>query len=1024
MQIVLKIEGGGTKSITIDEKALEAQLRAAVQGEVRFDGGTRALYATAAGNYRQVPIGVVLPRTNLDVVEAIAICRRYGAPVLMRGGGTSLAGQTCNVAVVLDISKYLRDIVKLDPGSKSARVQPGVVLDDLRNAAEQYHLTFAPDPSTHTHCTLGGMIGNNSCGVHSVMGGKTVDNVESMRVLTYDGLELEVGKTSDDELESIIRAGGRRGEIYYKLKTLRDKYADLIRQRFPKIPRRVSGYNLDQLLPENGFNVARALVGSEGTCVVVLEATVHLVYSPPKRSLLVLGYPDVYSAGDHVTQILAFGPIGLEGFDDRLIDDIKKKHKATDDLALLPKGGGWLVVEFGGESREQSDAQARKAMEELKKLSDPPDMRLYDDKQQEERLRELRESGLGATAFVPAAPLTWEGWEDSAVPPEKLGNYLRDFRKLLDKYKYGCDLYGHFGQGCVHTRIDFDLESQPGIEKYRAFTREAAGLVAHFGGSLSGEHGDGQSRAELLAIMFGNELVDAFQEFKRIWDPEWKMNPGKIVDPYRRDENLRLGAQYQPWRPQTHFKFPDDSWTVSRAVLRCVGIGNCRREEGGTMCPSYMVTHEERHSTRGRSRLLFEMLRGEVIQGGWREGSVLEALDLCLSCKGCKGDCPVNVDMATYKAEFLSHYYQGKLRPRHAYAIGYIHRWARLAAHFPRTINFFAQAPVLGSMAKFAAGISRHRRMPPFADEPFKNWFKRHRGLHSGYERNVRDTPTKTEVILWADTFNNYFHPGTAQAAVEVLESAGCRIRVPRQNLCCGRPLYDYGMLDSAKRLLIEILETLRAPIRAGVPVVVLEPSCAAVFRDELMNFFPNDEDAKRLSQQTFLLSEFLEKRIEDYQPPPMNRKAIVHGHCHHRAVMKMDAEEKVLKKLGLDFQLLDSGCCGMAGGFGFEKDHYDISIQVGERVLLPAVRQADPETLIIANGFSCREQISQTTDRKALHLAEVIQMAMRGEGSGAGDHRRSIAKQGRVRAAAVGLAAGAMLLGGGLLWAVMRRRT
>ncbi|MGH9405759.1 MAG: FAD-binding and (Fe-S)-binding domain-containing protein [Terriglobia bacterium] len=1022
MRIISKVEGGETRATEIDEQGLESKLRAAIRGEIRFDPGSRALYATAAGNYRQTPIGVVIPRTTQDLRETVAICRQFGAPILTRGGGTSLAGQTCNVAVIIDVSKYLRGILSLDPASKCARVEPGVVLDDLRDAAEKHHLTFAPDPSTHTHCTLGGMIGNNSCGVHSVMGGKTVDNIESMRILTYDGLEFEAGATSEQELESIIRAGGRRGEIYGGLKALRDRYAGLIRQRFPNIPRRVSGYNLDSLLPEKGFHVAQALVGSEGTCVVVLEATARLMDSPPARSLLVLGYPDVYSAGDHVTEVLAYGPVGLEGLDDRLIDDIKKKHKATNDLQLLPKGQGWLVVEFGGKTREESHAHARKAMDGLKKLSNPPEMRLYDDKKEEERLKELRESGLGSTAWVPAAPDTWEGWEDSAVPPEKLGDYLRSFRKLLDKYQYGCDLYGHFGQGCVHTRIDFDLESRPGIEKYRAFTQEAAELVVRFGGSLSGEHGDGQSRGELLRIMFGDELVNAFREFKRLWDPEWKMNPGKIVDPYRRDENLRLGEDYQPRHPETYFKFPDDSWNVSRAALRCVGIGNCRREGGGTMCPSYMVTHEEQHSTRGRSRLLFEMLRGEVIHGGWQEESVHEALDLCLSCKGCKGDCPVNVDMATYKAEFLSHYYAGRLRPRHAYAIGYIHRWAELAQHAPRLANFFAEAPVLGSLAKFAAGISQHRKMPPFASEPFRTWFEKHRGSRNGNGYTVRDDG-KPQVILWADTFNNYFHPRTAEAAVEVLESAGFRVRVPRQALCCGRPLYDYGLLDGAQRLIERNIDTLRKPIREGVPIVVLEPSCAAVFRDELMNLFPRDEDAQRLSKQTFLLSEFLEKHAENYQPPRLGRKALVHGHCHHKAVMKMDAEEAILKKIGLDYKLLDSGCCGMAGGFGFEKEHYDISMKVGERALLPAVRQADPETLIIANGFSCREQISQTTDRKALHLAQVIQMGLHPED----DHAESASEDERETCspAEVALLAGGAALGAGaLIWALTRRRS
>ncbi|HEX5484025.1 MAG TPA: FAD-linked oxidase C-terminal domain-containing protein [Terriglobia bacterium] len=1009
------------KTISVDAAGLGTELRASLEGEVRFDDGARALYSTAGGNYRQVPIGVVIPCTLGDVRRSVAICRQYGAPVLTRGGGTSLAGQCCNTAVVIDISKYLRKILELDPGQKRARVEPGVVLDDLRNAAEEYHLTFAPDPSTHTHCTLGGMIGNNSCGVHSVMGGKTVDNVEALRVLTYDGLEFETGRTSEEDLHRIIQEGGRRGEIYSRMKALRDKYAGLIRQRFPQIPRRVSGYNLDQLLPESGFHVARALVGTEGTCVTVLDATLRLIPSPPVRSLLVLGYPDVYSAGDHIMEVLAHKPTGLEGLDDRLLRDMKKKHKHTDDLKLLPEGAGWLVVEFGGETKEEADGKARGLMDELKKRPDAPSMKRYDDHEMEKRIKEVRESGLGATAWIPNEPPTWEGWEDCAVPPEKLGDYLRDFRKLLDKFNYACDLYGHFGQGCVHTRIDFDLETQPGIDKYRAFVHEGAHLVVRYGGSLSGEHGDGQSRAELLPIMFGNELIEAFREFKRIWDPDWKMNPGKVVDPYRVDENLRLGANYKPWTPGTHFQYPDDSGNFARAALRCVGVGNCRREEGGTMCPSYMVTFEERDSTRGRARLLFEMVRGDVLQDGWQDEAVRQALDLCLACKGCKGDCPVNVDMATYKAEFLSHYYKRHLRPRHAYAIGYIHRASWLAGRFPRLTNAFTQTPGLSAAAKALAGIAPERKIPPYAHESFKRWFRRNRGVHQENRADGSGSGSKPVVILWPDTFNNYFHPRTARAAVEVLEAAGYRVRVPRQNLCCGRPLYDYGMLDSAERLLLKTLDAIRTPIRNGTPVVVLEPSCAAVFRDELVGLLGKNEDAKRLSQQTFLLSEFLEK--QNYQPPALSRKAIVHAHCHHRAVMTIKDEKKVLDKLALDYEFLDSGCCGMAGGFGFEKEHYDVSVKVGERVLLPAVRRAEQDTLIIANGFSCREQISQTTNRKALHLAEVIRMALDGGKSGA--EAEDSSRQARVapaRATTAALIASGVLAMAGLAWAARRK--
>jgi FAD/FMN-containing dehydrogenase/Fe-S oxidoreductase len=954
---------------------LAADLRRVMRGEVRFDRGSRALYATDGSNYRQVPIGVVLPRDKEDVVAAMRVCREHGAPMLSRGGGTSLAGQCCNVAVVFDFTKHMRAIVELDPDRKRARVEPGLVLDTLRDAAEKYHLTFAPDPSTHNHCTLGGMIGNNSCGVHSVMGGKAVDNVESLEVLTYEGMQFSVGATTDAQLDQIIGEGGRRGQIYAGLRRLRDQYADLIRQRYPKIPRRVSGFNLDELLPENGFHVARALVGTEGTCVTVLEATVRLVDSPPARTLLVLGYPDVYSAADHVTDLLAFHPVGLEGLDDRLVDDMKKMKLHPEDLQLLPDGNGWLLVEFGGQTREESDSAARAAMSAIDRRPNAPSMKMYDDIRQEKLVWKVRESGLGATARVPGEPITWEGWEDSAVPPERLGGYLRDLRRLFDKYGYGCSLYGHFGQGCVHTRIDFDLETAAGIDKYKAFMEDASDLVVSYGGSLSGEHGDGQSKAQFLPKMFGPELVEAFRAFKTIWDPDGKMNPGKVVNPYRIDQNLRLGADYRPPDVATHFKYPSDRNSFTFMTTRCVGVGECRREHGGTMCPSYRVTHDEEHSTRGRAHLLFEMMRGDPIADGWRDEHVKDALDLCLSCKGCKGECPVNVDMATYKAEFLSHYYEKRRRPAAAYAMGFVHRWARLASLAPGLANAATHAPILSTVFKQLGGVSGKRDVPRFARRTFVDWFGEHR------RQNKSPRPTgnsrATRVILWPDTFNNFFHPSVAIAATEVLEAANCDIVVPRQPFCCGRPLYDYGFLRQAKRQLRQILRGLRPHLTAGTPIVVLEPSCLAVFRDELVNLFPGDEDAKRLSRQAVLLSEFLRKRLSGYEPPRLNRDVMLHGHCHHKAIAKLDDEEAILTQMGVRLESLDSGCCGMAGSFGFEADHYDVSMQVGELVLLPAVRRAGADTLIVADGFSCREQIRQGTSKRALHLAEVLQLGM-----------------------------------------------
>ena len=951
------------QSLNVDAAALAAALRREIGGEVRFDDGARAMYATDASNYRQVPIGVVVPRDADDVVATVTLARSFGAPILARGAGTSLAGQCCNVAVILDMSKYMHHIVEMNPQEGFARVEPGIVLDDLRAAAEKHGMTFGPDPATHAYCTIGGMIGNNSCGVHAVMAGKTVDNIEELDILTYDGIRMRVGRTSDDELERIIAGGGRRGEIYAGLKRIRDTYGDLVRTKFPKIPRRVSGYNLDELLPENGFHVARALVGTEGTCVTVLEAKCRLVYSPPGRALVVAGYRDVYEAADDVPRILSFKPIGLEGFDDLLVRDMRARNLHPEGVNLLPPGGGWLLVEFGGANQEEADAAAHAMIGTVERSPSTPAMKLLGTKRQQRMVWAVRESGLGATAHVPGRPIMWEGWEDAAVAPQKLGGYLRDLRKLLDRYEYGGDFYGHFGDGCVHTRTNFDLQSEPGIRKFRSFLDDAADLVTSYGGSFSGEHGDGQARADLLPKMFGEELMGALREFKALWDPDWKMNPGKVIVPYKAEENLRLGAKYDPWKPKTHFAFEEDHGLMSRAMLRCVGVGRCRRLDGGTMCPSYQATREEEHSTRGRAHLLWEMFDGGVIPSTWRNEAVKDALDLCLACKGCKGDCPTGTDVATYKAEFLSHYYKGRIRPMPAYAMGWIYWWAGLAQKTPGIANAFMRLPIVKRMS----GVAAERRMPQFAKTTFREQFRRRQHRKGG-----------KRVVLWPDTFNNHFTPATAVAALDVLESAGYEVVIPEERICCGRPLYDWGFLGLAKRLLSRTMSVLESEIEAGTPIVGLEPSCVAVFRDELPNLFPRNETARQLTASAMTLSEFIQREGDAFPVHELRRKAIVQAHCHHKSVMRFDAEDQVLQRLGLDYEHPDSGCCGMAGAFGFQKAHYDVSMKVGERVILPLVREASPETLIIANGFSCREQIAQSTGRETLHLAEVLALALR----------------------------------------------
>ncbi|MEX1049495.1 MAG: FAD-binding and (Fe-S)-binding domain-containing protein [Akkermansiaceae bacterium] len=952
----------------VDAARLAAELTRQVEGEVRFGSGDRALYSTDSSNYRQIPIGVVVPKTKEDIVKTFEICRKYGAPITSRGAGTSLAGQCCNVAVIIDTSKNLRRIHELDPERRFARVEPGVVLDQIRDTAAEHHLTFGSDTSTHAWATIGGSIGNNACGVHSHLSGRTSDNIKELEIITYDGLRLRVGATSDDEFHRIIAEGGRRAEIYQSLRDLRDRYADLIREHFPKIPRRVSGYNLDDLLPENGFHVGRALSGTEGTCVGYLEATMHLVHRPPYRTLVVLGYDDIFAAGDHVPAVLEYGVIALEGMDSILVGNLQKKRlHPAEDFALLPEGQGFLLAEFGGGTREEANEQAEKMMRDFRGKFARGRMVCYEDKETQDRIFEIRESGLPATARLPELADTWEGWEDAAVHPDKLGAYLRDFRALTDRHGYSGALYGHFGQGCVHTRTDFGMKTADQVRRFRRFIEEASDLVVEYGGSFSGEHGDGQSKAEFLTKLYGPELVRAFGEFKAIWDPAGKMNPGKIVDPYRIEENLRYGKNYHPHEPETEFKYPEDKGSFSFAMERCVGVGKCRRTEEGTMCPSYMATREEKHSTRGRARLLFEMLQGDVIDRGWKEESVREALDLCLSCKACKSECPMQVDMATYKAEFNAHYFKNRLRPLPAYSMGLIHIWARLASRLPKVANFFTQAPLFSTMAKRLGGIAPQRQMPRFAETTF----------HEAFKPDPEPRP-RGRVILWADTFNDHFHPEILHAAAEVLRSAGFQVEVPRARLCCGRPLYEFGMLDLARFKLQELLGELRSDIRAGVPVVGLEPSCVSTFRTELPDLFPHDTDAQRLAKQTFILSEFLINEVQDYQAPVLKRKALVHLHCHQRATMDLNAELELLTRMGVDHELLDSGCCGMAGAFGFEKEKYDVSVACAERVLLPAVREAAQDTLIVSNGFSCQQQIEQLDGRRALHIAQLLQMALR----------------------------------------------
>ncbi len=981
-------------------RELEGLLKKSLRGEVHFDLGSRALYAADASNYRQLPIGVIFPRDASDVEAALAACRATGAAVLPRGAGTSLAGQCVNVAVVFDFSRFMNSLQELVSAERLARVEPGIVLDRLRDAAELHQLTYAPDPATHSRCTLGGMIGNNSCGVHGLLGGKVVDNVESLDIVLYDGTRMTVGATPPERLDALIRAGGRVGQIYAGLAGIRDRYASLIREKFPRIPRRVSGYNLDELLPESNFHVARALVGSEGTCANVVSATLNLTASPPFRVLAVLGFNDAFLAADAVPLALEHKPIGLEGFDSLLVDFMRRKGLALRDLDKLPPGFGFLLVEMGAWSAEEARAKAESVARASQSWPSPPVAHICTP-DEAQAVWHVRESALGAMVFVPGEPDRWEGWEDSAVPPAQLGKYLRAITRLMAEYGFSSPLYGHYGQGCVHMRINFDFRSAEGIRIFREFIDRAAETVLSFGGSLSGEHGDGQARAALLPKMFGPELVEAFREFKAIWDPHNRMNPGKLSDAvrvYDPIENLRHpvaevvssnhsgeSSNATPGAPgpshlgtrETHFAFAKDDGSFERASERCVGVGSCRNTQGAVMCPSYRATGEEQHSTRGRAHLLWEMLAGSLRQEGFQSRAVHEALDLCLSCKACKSECPVQVDMAAYKSEFLAQHYKGRLHPLHHYIFGFADRLARFGSIAPSLTNAILTGPLTSPLIKRLAGVAPERHLPRLAPKSYQETRTGSTNLlQKAAAPQVPAPPQVAQVVLlWPDTWNNYYYPQSLSAAETILTEAGFHVETPRGHICCGRPLYDFGLLGAARSYLARVLSRMAPQIEAGLPFIFLEPSCASVFKDELLELFPGDPRAKRLSQQIWLLPDFLSESAPQFAADRLaGANVLVHGHCHHKAVFGGPSSEvALLRAAGATVDLIQAGCCGMAGPFGFEASKFEVSKTIANQDLLPAVQSADSSTIIVADGFSCREQIGQLSSRQALHFAEVL---------------------------------------------------
>ncbi|MGY5071254.1 FAD-binding and (Fe-S)-binding domain-containing protein [Streptomyces griseus] len=932
-----------------------AALRSAVRGASDFGATARALTTMDASNHRRVPLGVLAPRDAEDIAAALAVCREHGVPVVARGGGTSIAGQATGTGLVLDLTRHLRTVLDLDPAARTAVVQPGVILDDLRAAAAPHGLTFGPDPSTHSRCTLGGMIGNNSCGAHSVAWGTTADNVRALSVVRYGGEALRLEQGSGARPEG---ARGTRGATAHGPEGVTELIAShlaLLRTGYPDLPRRISGYALDALLPEHpgGPDPVRAFCGSEGTLGVVTEATVRLVEAPRARALAVLGYADESAAADAAPGLLPYGPLTVEGMAADLVRE----------AAGLPRGAAWLFVETGGDT----PAEARAHAERVLRAADAVDGTVVTDPAGQRALWRIREDAAGTATRTPDGSEAWPGWEDCAVPPARLGAYLRDFRALLAEHGLRGTPYGHFGDGCIHVRIDFDLISPEGVARFRRFSEETADLVVAHGGSLSGEHGDGQARAELLPRMYGDELVALFGQFKDLWDPSGGLNPGILARPARLDENLRFAVL--PKRPvDVEFGYPQDGGDFAGAVRRCVGVAKCRTEKAGgagVMCPSFRATGEEAHSTRGRARLLHEMLAGEVITDGWRSTEVRDALDLCLSCKGCRSDCPVGVDMATYKAEFLHHHYKGRLRPAAHYAMGRLPRWLRLAAPFARPLNALARLRPLAALAKRLAGIAPERTIPVLATETYSRWLRRHRGGGTHILSSDR------VVALWADTFTEHLSPQVGRAAVRVLEEAtGRTVLPPVPGLCCGLTYVSTGQLDAARRVMRRTLD--RLGLFPGHPLVVLEPSCAATLRTDLPELLPDDPRAAELAASVRTFAQYLEEYVPDWTPPRLDRPAAGQTHCHQHAVLGDAAERRLRERLGLTGEL-SGGCCGLAGNFGFEKGHWEVSAACAEEQLLPAVREAEPGTELLADGFSCRTQLDQLAGRRARHLAEVI---------------------------------------------------
>ncbi|QUC58795.1 FAD-binding oxidoreductase [Streptomyces sp. A2-16] len=942
-------------------ESLAARLTETAPGlRVETGPGSTGPYAYDASNYRVPPRAVVFPRSADDVVAVLRACRDTGIPVTARGGGTSMAGNAVGPGVVLDLSRYLNRILDIDPVARTARVEAGVILDALRSATAMHGLTFGPDPSSHSRCTLGGMIGNDACGNRSVRHGRTSSHIEALEIVTADGVRAVADRTGLHPVDPADADQVARLEA--DVRRLIGENLEPIRTELGQIPRQVSGYQLHHLLPERGFDMARALVGTEGSCAVVTAATVRLVATAQASALLTLGYDDVVDAAEDVPEILRWNPTAVEGMDEAIVATMRAR-RGPDSVTGLPQGRAWLYVELDGDDQATVDTRATELLDVLTAQGRTTGGRVVESAAERRSLWRVREDGAGLAARLVDGGESWPGWEDSAVAPENLAGYLRDFRKLLADHGLTGVMYGHFGAGCVHVRIDFDLATDAGRAAARSFLHEAAALVVAHGGTLSGEHGDGRARGELLEVMYSHRLIRVFADFKEVFDPEGLLNPGVIVAPAPLDADLAL-HQIQPLA--TEFTFPHDEDGFAGAVRRCVGVGRCRSDAGGVMCPSYRATGAESDSTRGRARLLQEMVRGELVQDGWRSTEVRDALDLCLSCKACSSDCPVGVDMATYKAEFLHHHYKGRLRPRSHYSLGWLPLTSALVGHVARPVNALLRGP-LGKLLARLGGVTTRRRIPAFASR---------QALRRALRTARSGEPART--VLFVDSFTRAFRPDVAGSVSRVLADAGLPCTT-EDGLCCGLTWVSTGQLSVARRVMARTVA--RLDNGDDRPVVVAEPSCAAALKRDVPELLGTDA-ARRVAARVHTLTGALtDLAVPGWTPPELPDDVVLQTHCHEYAGFKGRHPRDLLRRLGVTNVDEAEGCCGLAGNFGFEAEHYDTSMAVADLALKPRLDAIDQDApaVVVADGFSCATQIDHLAgDRgiRALHLAELLDPA------------------------------------------------